>query len=43
MGCESCKKKGQSKINWMNIIAFEIFIVSVYGHVELIKFLSSLF
>jgi hypothetical protein len=43
MGCQSCKEKGKSKLNWMSIVAFEIFIVSIYGHVELIKFISSLF
>jgi hypothetical protein len=42
MGCESCKQKGKSKINWMTIIAFEVFIVSIYGHVELVKVISQL-
>lgn len=43
MGCQSCKEKGKTKLNWMSIVAFEIFIVSIYGHIELFKFLSSLF
>jgi hypothetical protein len=43
MGCQSCKEKGKTKLNWMSIVAFEIFIVSIYGHIELIKFFSSLF
>ena len=42
MGCKTCKEKGQSKINWMMIIAFEVFIVSIYGHVELFKVVSQL-
>ncbi len=43
MGCKTCKEKGQSKINWMMILSVEIFIVSIYGHIELFKFISSLF
>jgi hypothetical protein len=42
MSCESCKKKGLSKINWMMVVSFEIFIVSIYGHIELIKNLKDI-
>lgn len=43
MGCKTCKETGQSKFNWMTIIALEIFIVSIYGHIQIVKFISSLF
>ena len=39
-GCKTCKEKGASKFNFMTIIALEIFIVSIYGHLELIKLIS---
>jgi hypothetical protein len=43
MGCKTCKEKGESKINWMVILAVEILIVSIYGHVKLFQVLSTLF
>lgn len=47
MGCETCKSKGKTKFNFMMFIAVEVFIVSIYGHIELIKklneFISFLF
>jgi hypothetical protein len=43
MGCQTCKEKGESKINWMVILAVEVLIVSVYGHVKLFEVLSTLF
>ena len=39
-GCKSCKEKGKTKYNIMSINAIEIFIVSIYGHIELIKLIS---
>jgi hypothetical protein len=43
MGCKTCKEKGESKINWMVILAVEILIVSIYGHIKLFQVLSTLF
>jgi hypothetical protein len=43
MGCKTCKEKGESKINWMVVLAVEVLIVSVYGHVKLFEVLSTLF
>jgi hypothetical protein len=43
MGCQTCKEKGESKINWMVVLAVEILIMSIYGHVKLFEVLSTLF
>jgi hypothetical protein len=43
MGCQTCKEKGESKINWMVVIAVEILIVSIYGHVKLFEVISTFF
>jgi hypothetical protein len=43
MGCKTCKEKGEGKINWMVVLAVEVLIVSVYGHVKLFEVLSTLF
>ena len=43
MGCQTCKEKGEGKINWMVVIDVEILIVSIYGHVKLFELISTLF
>ena len=43
MGCQTCKEKGEGKINWMVVIAVDILIVSIYGHVKLFEVISTLF
>lgn len=45
--CTSCRKKGETKMKWLQIIGFEVVIVSIYGHYKLINllidYLSSVF
>jgi hypothetical protein len=43
MGCQTCKEKGESKINWMVVLAVEVLIVSIYGHVKLFEVISAFF
>lgn len=37
--CGSCRKKGESKFNWMTLIGLEVVLVSIYGHVKLVNLL----
>lgn len=37
MGCETCKEKGKSRINWMIVFSAYITITSIYGNIILIN------
>jgi hypothetical protein len=51
-GCKTCKQKKKKcrtcksskiKINWMLFLSFYFLIFIIWGHIEFIKFLRSLF